>query len=198
MLRFLVVVACLLIAIPVGAVDEEETGPEMVPFDYLLQAGDLLEISIWNEDGMTRQVLVLPDGMISYPLAGHLNVAGKTPKQAEDEIKQRLVEGEYYNDPPLTVSVVDTRGNRIYVLGRVRTPGAVEANQPLDVMQVLSVAGGLDEFADKKKIIVLRRDEEGQKAIPFDYTAVHAGSDLSSNILLQSGDILVVPEAGIF
>jgi polysaccharide export outer membrane protein len=164
---------------------------------YLLQPGDMLDISIWGEEDMRRQVLVLPNGMISYALAGHINVAGMTPEMAEAEVKRRLVEGNYYVDPPLTLSVVQTRGHELFVMGRVRNPGAITATRRLDVMQTLSLAGGLDEFADKNAIMIIRRDGNRQNMFRFNYSDVVSGKDLTSNIVLQPGDVLVVPEGGI-
>lgn len=163
---------------------------------YTLQPGDQLDISIWGEDNMRRQVLVLPNGTISYALAGHINVAGMTPEQAEAEIKRRLVEGNYYIDPPLTLSVVEAR-QELYVIGRVRTPGAIVAPRRLDVVQTLALAGGLDDFADKNGIMVIRRDGTRQQTFKVNYADVVTGRDLSTNILLQPGDVIVVPEGGL-
>lgn len=163
---------------------------------YLLNPGDILEISLWKEETMRRQVVVLPDGTISYPLAGHVHVTGRTAEDVEKEITDRLK--PFYEDPFLSVSVVETRGNQVFVLGAVRTPGAFIAAKRLDVMQALSLAGGLNEFADEGKIVVIRRTGDGQQTLPFNYDVVESGRDLSQNVVLQSGDVLVVPTAGIF
>ena len=166
---------------------------------YELQPGDVLDVSIWGQDNMRRQLVVLPDGTISYPLAGHLNVVGMTPVDAENELKKRLVKGGYFLEPPqLTVSVMETRGNNLYVMGRVREPGAIAAGRRLTVVQALSLAGGLDEFADRRGIIVIRRDGQKQRVLRIDYAAVHSGRDLSTNVVLEPGDVVVVPEARLF
>ena len=163
---------------------------------YLLNPGDILEISLWKEDSMRRQAVVLPDGTISYPLAGHIRVAGRTAADVEAEITERLK--PYYEDPFLSVAVVETRGNQVFVIGAVRSPGAFIAAKRLDIMQALSLAGGLNEFADENGIMVIRRTTDGERALRFDYGRAESGKDLSQNIVLQSGDVLVVPTAGIF
>ena len=166
---------------------------------YRLQPGDLLDVSIWGQEEMRRQLLVLPDGTVSYPLAGHLNVIGMTAVQAERALKKRLVKGGFFIDPPeLTVSVAEARGHQVFVIGRVRGPGAIAATRRLSVMQALSLAGGLDEFADSRRIIVIRRDGERQQIVRVDYAAVYSGNDLSTNVVLKPGDVVVVPEARLF
>lgn len=177
--------------------------PALKPVDfgrattYRVKPGDQLEISIWREPEMRREMLVLPDGTISYPLAGHTQVVGMTPKEIEDMLTRRLT--KYFKDPFLNVIVKRTTGNQIYVLGEVRNPGAFTINQPVDVMQALSLAGGLSEFADKGDIKVLRRRDNGrQEVISFKYSAVQRGRNLASNITLLSGDTVIVPERGLF
>lgn len=165
--------------------------------DYRVKPGDLLEISIWKEPDMRREMLVLPDGTISYPLAGHVEVEGMTPKEIEALLARRL--SRYFKNPFLNVIVKQTTGNQIYVLGEVRNPGAFTISQPIDVMQALSLAGGLSEFADKSEIVVLRRQGDGeQKVINFKYSSVQKGRNLGTNVKLLSGDTVVVPERGLF
>ena len=163
---------------------------------YLLHAGDILDISLWKEEGMQREVLVLPDGTISFPLAGHVAAAGRTAAQIEQILAERL--RKYYPDPFITVSVISTAGNSIFVIGEVQNPGQFLAVQPLDVMQALSLAGGLRVHADESEIKILRRRNGTQTAIPFSYGDVQTGRDLNSNIVLESGDVVVVPTRGIF
>lgn len=164
---------------------------------YKLNPGDVLEISVWKEEGMQRQVAVLPDGNISFPLAGHVKAAGMTPAQLKTVLQQKLK--NYFADPVLTVSVLQVTGNKIYVIGQVRAPGEFPANRPVDVMQALSLAGGLTTFAAQDEIRILRRDASGkQQALKFSYSDVAKGKALSSNIVLRSGDVVVVPTSGIF
>ncbi len=164
---------------------------------YQLNPGDVLEISVWKEEGMQRQVAVLPDGNISFPLAGHVKAAGMTPAQLKAVLEKRLK--NYFADPVLTVSVLQVSGNKIYVIGQVRAPGEFPANRPVDVMQALSLAGGLTTFAAENDIRILRRDASGkQQALKFSYSDVSKGKALNSNIVLRSGDVVVVPTSGIF
>ena len=164
---------------------------------YKLNPGDILQISVWKEEGLQQQVLVLPDGDISFPLAGHIKAAGLSPEQLQKVLHTRLK--NFFADPVITVTVVQVSGNKIYVIGQVRSPGEFPANRPIDVMQALSLAGGLTTFAADKDIKVLRRDENGrQRALAFNYSDVSKGQQLDTNVLLQPGDVVVVPTSGIF
>jgi len=159
--------------------------------DYGLQPGDIVRVSVWREETLDQGVLVRPDGGISFPLAGEVNAEGKTITELTDEIAARLT--EFIPNPVVTVSLQQNDGNRIYVTGRVNQPGVFLVNRPVDVMQALSMAGGLTPFADKDAIKVLRRQGDTQIAIPFNYKLAQKGQGLQQNILLQPGDTLVVP-----
>jgi polysaccharide biosynthesis/export protein len=158
---------------------------------YPLQPGDVIEISVWNEDDLKRQVLIRPDGGLSFPLAGDLVAAGLTPADLQHEIETRLA--KFIPDAVVTVSVMQING-QVYVVGKVNKPGAYKFDRALDVMQALSLAGGATEFAGVDAIKILRRTADGrQQVFPFDYTEVARGRRLDENIVLQSGDTLVVP-----
>lgn len=164
---------------------------------YKLNPGDVLQISVWKEEGLQQQVLVLPDGDISFPLAGHIKASGLSPEQLQNVLQKRLK--NFFADPVITVTVVQVGGNKIYVIGQVKNPGEFPANRPLDVMQALSLAGGLTTFAADGDIKVLRRDASGkQQAIAFNYSEVSKGNRLDTNVVLQAGDVVVVPTSGIF
>lgn len=160
---------------------------------YQINAGDTLEVLVWNEEALSRQVKVRPDGFISLPLAGEFRAGGKTPADLTAAIAEAL--SKYLNDKPVvTVSLLAMDGNIIYVLGKVNRPGAFPVAMPVDVTQALAWAGGLNAFADEKDIQVLRRDETGkQHAMSFNYAGVKSGEKLKSNIVLESGDVVVVP-----
>ncbi len=159
---------------------------------YILNPGDVLEISVWREKDLTRKVLVLPDGRISFPLAGHIMAAGKNAQQLEEILKQRLA--RIIEKPVVTVTVVETPGNRIYVIGQVKKPGPYSVARPITVMQALSLAGGLTPFGDAGDIIIIRTVNGKQTKIPFDYSKAKRGKALEQNITLRSGDVIVVPE----
>ena len=189
--------AVLLVIAAVALVTGGALAPAHSAASYKLNPGDVLEISVWKEEGMQQQVLVLPDGTISFPLAGHIQAAGKSPEQLQKLLRSRLK--NFFADPVITVTVVQVGGNKIYVIGQVRNPGEFPANRPVDVMQALSLAGGLTTFAADGDIKVLRRGADGkQQALGFDYSEVSKGNRLETNVLLRPGDVVVVPTSGIF
>lgn len=159
---------------------------------YTLNPGDVLTISVWKEEGLEREVVVLPDGKIAFPLVGHIRAAGLTPETLQTEMAEKL--SPYIPEPVITVSVKQTAGNFVYVVGQVRQPGAFPINGIVDVMQALSLAGGLTPFASTSNIVILRREGDQQRSIPFDYGDVEGGGALDSNIELRPGDVVVVPE----
>ena len=164
---------------------------------YRLNPGDVIEISVWKEPELQREVLLLPDGNIAFPLVGTVQAAGRTPDEIQAEVEERLT--RFFPEPVVTVSILRVAGNKLYVTGQVNQPGQFTVDQPVDVLQAIALAGGLTAFADEDDIYVLRRDQDGsQSAIAFDYDDVTDGSDLSSNIVLQQGDVVVVPTAGLF
>jgi len=159
--------------------------------DYHLNPGDQLHISVWGEENLQQDVLILPDGMLAFPLVGTLKAAGKDLATLRTTIAQKLQ--PYIPDATVTVTVTATSGNLIYVIGKVNQPGTYTLIRPTDVMQALSLAGGLARFAKEDEIRILRRQGNTQRSIPFDYSKVIAGQDLTTNILLNSGDTIVVP-----
>ena len=158
---------------------------------YALQPGDVIRVSVWGEPELDEVVLVRPDGGISFPLVGEVYAEGRSIEEVEYEISERLA--VYIPDPAVSVSLQQGEGNRIYVTGRVASPGVFLVNRPITIMQAISLAGGLTPFADKDKIIVLRQDGETQRSFPFNYKDVQKGRALAQNIVLRPGDTLVVP-----
>jgi polysaccharide export outer membrane protein len=159
---------------------------------YLLAPGDLLEISVWKEEGMQKeQILVAPDGNITFPLAGSIRAAGKPIFAIEDAIASKLA--DYIADPVVNVKLLQNNGNTIFVIGKVNKPGQYPANRRIDVMQALSLAGGLTVFADEDSIHVLRRIGNQVIVFPFEYDQVLKGKHLEQNIILEAGDTVTVP-----
>ncbi|SRR5579883_613968 len=160
--------------------------------DYRLQPGDVVTISVWKEKDLETEALVRPDGGLSFPLVGDIEAAGHTLRQVRDALAQRLK--PYIPDPVVTVAIKAIGGDHVYVLGRVNRPGEYPFSQPIDVMQALSLAGGTTPFASLNRIVILHRDGNGeQHAMRFRYAEVSHGRDLSQNVLLHSGDTVVVP-----
>jgi len=158
---------------------------------YKIQPGDVLFISVWKEPELQKEVLVRPDGAISFPLAGEINSREKTVEELRIELTNLL--SRYIPDLVVTVSVLEINGNKVFVIGQVNKPGEFIVNPRVDVIQALSMAGGTTPFADLKNIRILRRTETGQTAFRFQYDDVVRGRGLEQNIVLQSGDVVVVP-----
>lgn len=158
---------------------------------YVIGPEDALEISVWRDETLKAATLVRPDGGISFPLAGDIIVAGKTATQVREELVTRL--SKYIPEPVVTVSVVRVSSYRIYVLGRVNKPGDFQVGRNIDVLQALSIAGGMTPFASEDGIQIIRKVDGKPQSIPFEYSRVRKGGDLSQNITLKSGDVLLVP-----
>lgn len=159
--------------------------------DYRIQASDLLLVSVWKEEDLQAEVIVRPDGKFSFPLTGEILAAERTIEEVRAEVASKIE--QYIPDPVVTVTLRQSLGNRIFVLGKVNRPGDFPLTQDLDVMQALALGGGLATFADSKDISILRREGGSQSAIPFNYQEVEYGSNLDQNVLLRPGDVVVVP-----
>lgn len=173
-------------ALPAGAALAQKPEP-----DFRIGPEDILEISVWKEEGLKKDVLVRPDGGLSFPLIGDLQAAGRSVEEVRLEIAKRLE--KFIPDPVVSVLVQRVASNKIFVIGRVLKPGEFPAGRYVDVLQALSMAGGLTTFADEKDVKVLRRANGAQKLFHFDFRAVSRGEKLEQNILLQGGDVVVVP-----
>ena len=136
-------------------------------------------------------MLVRPDGGISFPLVGDIKARGKTVSVLTAELREKL--RKFIPDPVVSVSVNQITGNRVYVLGRVNNPGEFAVMRPVNVLQALSMAGGLTPYAEREDIKVLRGTGDAQQSIPFDYNSVERGEFLEQNIILMPGDVVVVP-----
>lgn len=159
--------------------------------DYRISAEDVLEISVWREPELLRTVTVRPDGGISFPLVGDLRVANLTPAEVEGQITESI--SKFIPDAVVTVSVEKVMGLRIYVNGKVRSPGQFLVGRYVDVLQALTLAGGLTPFADRKNIKILRRINGRETVMKFNYEKVEKGQNLSQNVILRSDDTIVVP-----
>lgn len=171
---------------PLGAAAQQNSGLE-----YRIGPEDVLHISVWKEEDLDREVLVRPDGGISFPLAGDLQVSGRTPLEVQDEIRARLA--RYVPDAEVTVSVEKVSGYTVFVLGEVNQPGQFTLGRYVDVLQALTLAGGTTPYASEKNITIRRRQDGGEVVFGFNYNDVKKGRDRNENIILQSGDVVVVP-----
>lgn len=158
---------------------------------YLLGPEDVLKVSVWKDEQLTQETVVRPDGMITFPLIGDVTAAGRTAEDVRNEIARRL--SKYLPNPNVTVAVLKVLSNRIYVLGRVNKPGEYLVGHHTDVLQALSMAGGLTPYAAENDIKIMRRGGENQQVFHFRYGDMQKEKDLKQNILLQRGDVVMVP-----
>lgn len=174
----------------VQAQDETASNTSVRP-PYTVNPGDILIISVWKEEGLQQEVIVRPDGSFSFPLTGDILAEGKSIEQIRQALSERL--SKYIPDPVVTVSVRDLGGNKVFVIGQVNRPGEFRAAGQIDVMQALAMGGGMTTFAQVGDIKILRRINGKLVAIRFDYKDIEKGKRLEQNILLQPGDVVVVP-----
>lgn len=159
--------------------------------EYRLGAEDVMLISVWKDEQLTREVVVRPDGMFSFPLIGDVQAEDRTVDQIRTDLVQRLT--KYIPNANVSVAVTKVVSYKVYVVGRVNKPGEYLIGHYTDVLQALSLAGGLTPFAAENDIKVMRRVGREQHAIPFRYGDVRRGRELEQNIVLQRGDVVMVP-----
>jgi polysaccharide export outer membrane protein len=158
---------------------------------YQLGPEDILLISVWKDEHLTREVVVRPDGLISFPLVGDVPAEGRTVEELRLDLAKRLI--KYIPAVNITVAVVKPLSYKVYVVGRVAKPGEFLVGHYTDVLQALSLAGGLTPFAAENDIKIVRRVMGQQQTFPFRYSDVRKGTDLDQNIILQRGDVVMVP-----
>lgn len=165
--------------------------PMPVAPDYVIGPEDLLLVSVWKNETLSRQLPVRPDGKISMPLLHDIDAAGFTPLQLRDKIAKALA--EYMPNPEVSVTVLEVRSYRVSVLGEVQRPGVLQLKAPTTVLEALAMAGGFRDFASPSKIIIFRKDEKGEtRRLRFNYNRA-VGSAGEENLTLRSGDVVVVP-----
>jgi len=164
--------------------------PQVAP-DYLLGAEDVMLISVWKDEQLTREVVVRPDGLFSFPLVGDIQAEDRTVEEIRADLVKRLV--KYIPNPNVAVAVIKVLSYKIYVVGRVNKPGEYLIGHYTDVLQALSLAGGLTPFAAENDIKVIRRVRGQQQVFPVRYGDLRKGQDLEQNILLHRGDTVMVP-----
>ncbi len=164
---------------------------QVAGLEYRIGPEDVLHISVWKEKDLDRKVLVRPDGGISFPLVGDIQVSGRTPLEVQDEIRSRLQ--RYVPDAEVTVSVDKISGYTVFVLGEVNNPGQFTLGRYVDVVQALTLAGGTTPYASERNMQILRRQDGREVTYGFDFRDIKRGRKLEQNIILQSGDVVVVP-----
>ena len=158
---------------------------------YRLGAEDVMSISVWKDEQLTKEVVVRPDGMVSFPLVGDVQAEDRTVEEIRVDIVKRL--NKYIPNPNVSVAVLKVLSYKVYIVGKVNKPGEYLIGHYTDVLQALSLAGGLTPFAAENDIKVIRRARGQQQVFLFRYGDVRKGQDLEQNILLQRGDSIMVP-----
>lgn len=160
--------------------------------DYKIAPSDVLEITIYGEEGLTRnQLVVRPDGKVSFPLIGDVEVGGMTTAQVKDAVEAKV--RTYIPEAMAAVSVMQLGSLQYYVVGKVAKPGMYNVSKPLTVLQALALAGGPVVFAKEDSISILRNYGKETLRLPFNYEEIKKGKHLEQNILLERGDVVVVP-----
>lgn len=175
-----------------GASAEKAVVERGLANDYQIGAGDVLHIGVFHEpDATVQSVVVRTDGKISMPLIKEVSVMGLTPSQLEKQITEQL--SKFLTAPDVTVIVTSINSKKVYVIGAVRKEGPLTYTYPMNILQALIDAGGLSDFAKRKKIYVLRTQNGRSLKLPFDYDAALKGEHLELNVPVLPGDTIIVP-----
>lgn len=160
---------------------------------FTLGSGDILEVSVWGDEALTRpNVIIRPDGMVSFPLVGDMKAAGKTVEELRKEFEKRIQ--EYVSDAPVTIMLQQLGSPQVYIVGKVNRPGVYLMSGQITVLQALALAGGMTPYAESDDILVVRVGKEGKQAyLPFNYVQAVSGDGLEQNIALMPGDTVLVP-----
>jgi polysaccharide biosynthesis/export protein len=168
-----------------------EPAPAVMDGSYLLGPEDIVKVSVWKDEHLTQEVVVRPDGMISFPLVGDIPAAGRSIEDVRLELVKRL--NKFVPNPHVSVLATKMLSYKIYVMGRVNKPGEFLVGHYTDVLQALSLAGGLTPYAAENDIRVMRRSRGEQQVFQFRYGDIRKGKELEQNIILERGDVVMVP-----
>jgi polysaccharide export outer membrane protein len=158
---------------------------------YVIGAEDVLSIHVWKEDAFTRTIPVRMDGKISLPLVQEIKAAGLTPLQLKEVLTRRLK--EFIENPVVSVTVTEANSYKVYVSGQVKTPGVYRLRSETSVAQIIPMAGGFTDWANQKKILIIRNENGREKRMTVNYKKIMRGSDPDSNVILKTGDTIIVP-----
>ena len=159
---------------------------------YVIGPEDVLYIHVWREDALSRTVPVRVDGNISLPIIHDIKAAGLTPLQLKEALTKRLK--EFIESPNVSVAVMEANSFKVFVTGQVRTPGVYRLRSETTVLQIIPMAGGFTDWANQKKILIIRKENGKEKRIIVNYKKIMKGDDPGSNIILKAGDTIIVPE----
>lgn len=179
----------VIIIILLGFIASPSMGEESS--SYLIGPNDSLNIFVWEEPSLAQNVVVMPDGKISFPLAGEIRAQGRTVMELKEEITEKLV--KFVSSPEVTVIINESRSRRVYLIGKVNRPGPYPLEPNMTVLQALSTAGGFAEWADQKNILIVRREGANEAQLRFNYKDYVSGKNIENNIVLKPNDTIVVP-----
>ena len=162
-----------------------------LPPGYVIGPDDVISVLVWRNQEMSGDFVVRPDGQITMPLVNDIKAAGLTPEQLRQELTKAAA--KFLEEPSVTVGIKAINGRKVYITGMVGKGGAYPLTGPTTVMQLISIAGGLQEFADSKNILIVRHEEGKQVAYKFNYKDFSKGKNLKQNIELKPGDQVIVP-----
>jgi len=170
---------------------ESNPSADIADAGYVIGPGDLLSIDVWKEEDLSKKVSVRLDGKISLPLVNDVQAAGQTSTELRNQLSEKYK--DFVDVPEVSVTVLESRSKRIYLLGKVAKPGEYPMQKNMTVVQAISLAGGLAEWADSSDVKLIRKIKGIEKTFTVDYDAIVSGEDLSQNVLLQPDDTIFVP-----
>ena len=185
------VVAMIALCAPSEAQQAKATETDATAPGYRIGPEDIIQVSVFGNEALTRTVPVRPDGMITLPLLNDIKAAGLTPMELRDLIMKRLV--EFVPSPEVAVIVTEVRSLMVSVIGQVAKPGRYDLKSAGTVVDALAMAGGFKEFAARSKVVVMRTENGIAKRLPFDYDRMAAAKNRQDNFVLRAGDIVMVP-----
>jgi polysaccharide export outer membrane protein len=160
---------------------------------FVLGCGEAITVTVWRHEEASADAVIAPDGKISLPLIGEVTAAGLTVDELKDELNKRY--RDFINEPHVTVTIKEINSLKIYVTGEVTRPGELKLNSTTDVLQAISLAGGFTIYANRSNIKIIRKEGDKKIKINFNYNQVVKGKNLSQNIPLKAGDVIVVSES---
>ncbi len=196
----MIVALILLVGIPTVYSQEDKEGPQKkktqpewmpVSESYVIGPEDVLSIHVWKEEAFSRTVPVRMDGKISLPLIDDVQAAGFTARQLKEVLTTKLK--EFVENPNVSVTVVEANSFKVFISGQVRSPGVYRLRSETSLLQFIPMVGGFTDWANQKKILIIRREGGQEKRITVNYKKIVSGKDPDSNIILKTGDTIIVP-----
>jgi polysaccharide export outer membrane protein len=173
--------------------EKKQPEPRWMPASesYVIGPEDVLNIHVWKEEALSRNVLVRMDGKISLPLIDDVQAAGYTARQLKEILTKKLK--EFIENPVVSVTVAEANSYKVYVSGQVRTPGVYRLRSETTLLQIIPMAGGFTDWANRKKILIIRKENGKEKRTTVNYKKIVQGDNPESNIILRAGDTIIVP-----